>query len=162
MTLKPLGDSAWLVEFPGKSGAAALARVTGLVEALETDRPEGVLDVVPSFDSVAVHFTGVNGTEIRDWIGSVIVTDRTATGEERRIPVCYGGECGPDLEELADFAGLSAEEVIALHSGTVFTVAAVGFSPGFPPPFPHSRSARTSPGRPSATTPDVPPADRTA
>ncbi|RYD46217.1 MAG: carboxyltransferase domain-containing protein, partial [Verrucomicrobiaceae bacterium] len=55
MTLKPLGDSAWLVEFSGETGAAALAKVTGLVAALEKNRPEGVLDVVPSFAAVAVH-----------------------------------------------------------------------------------------------------------
>jgi KipI family sensor histidine kinase inhibitor len=132
MTLKPLGDSAWLVEFPGVSGEAALARVAGLVAALEVDRPAGVLDVVPSFASLAVHFDGVDGNEIRDWIMSVKVSDTLPAGEERRIPVCYGGACGPDLEALADHAGLSAEEVIGLHSGAYYTVAAVGFSPGFP------------------------------
>ena len=132
MTLKPLGDSAWLVEFPGESGGAALARVTGLADALENDRPAGVLDVVPSFASLAVHFDSADGREILEWIGSVSVTDRLPVGEERRIPVCYGGEYGPDLEELAASVGLSTEEVIALHSGAVYTVAAVGFSPGFP------------------------------
>ena len=71
MTLKPLGDSAWLVEFAGESGAAALARVMGLVDALENDRPAGVLDVVPSFASLAVHFDSADGLGIRDWIGSV-------------------------------------------------------------------------------------------
>jgi KipI family sensor histidine kinase inhibitor len=132
MTLKPLGDSAWLVEFPGKSGEAALPRVAGLVAALEVGRPAGVLDVVPSFASVAVHFEGVDGIEIRDWILSVKAADCLSAGEERRIPVCYGGECGPDLEALADHAGLSVQEVIGLHSSACYTVAAVGFSPGFP------------------------------
>lgn len=132
MTFKPLGDSAWLVEFPGKSGEAALARVIGLVDALESNRPAGVLDVVPSFDSVAVHFAGGDGLEILDWIQSATVVDRLPAGEERRIPVCYSGAHGPDLEEVAEKAGLSTEEVIALHSGATYTVAAVGFSPGFP------------------------------
>lgn len=132
MTLKPLGDAAWLVEFPGVSGETALARVTGLVEALKTDRPHGVLDVVPSFDTVAVHFGGGDGVEVREWIGSVTTADRLPEGEEKRIPVCYGGECGPDLEEVAQRVGLSTQEVIALHSGAAYTVAAVGFSPGFP------------------------------
>lgn len=132
MTLKPLGDSAWLVEFPGKSGEEALARVMGLVAALEIDRPARVVDVVPSFDSVAVHFDGVDGMEIREWIGSAVVTDRSAGGEEREIPVCYGGVHGPDLEEVAEQTGMSPEEVVELHSGVVYTVAAVGFSPGFP------------------------------
>ena len=132
MTLKPLGDSAWLVEFPGKSGEAALARVMGLVDALQTNRPAGVLDVVPSFDSVAVHFECADGLEILEWIRSATVVDRLPSGEERQIPVCYGGEHGPDLEEVAEKSGMSAEEVIALHSGATYTVAAVGFSPGFP------------------------------
>ncbi|MES2660337.1 MAG: 5-oxoprolinase subunit PxpB [Verrucomicrobiota bacterium] len=132
MTLKPLGDSAWLVEFPGLSGEAALARVTGLVEALKSGRPAGVLDVVPSFASVAVHFGESDGVEVRERIGSAKVTDQLPAGEEKRIPVCYGGECGPDLEEVAERVGVSTDEVIALHSGATYTVAAVGFSPGFP------------------------------
>ncbi len=132
MTLKALGDSAWLVEFPGEFGKAALARVMGLVAALENGRPAGVLDVVPSFDSLAVHFNEVDGLEILEWIRSVEVTDRWCQGDEREIPVCYGGWHGPDLEELAERTGLSTAEVIARHSGAVYTVAAVGFAPGFP------------------------------
>ena len=132
MTLKPLGDSAWLVEFPEVSGEAALARVMGMVDALEWDRPAGVLDVVPAFDSLAVHFENADELEILDWIRSVNGVDRLPAGEERQIPVCYGGEHGLDLEEVAEKTGLSTEEVIALHSGGVYTVAAVGFSPGFP------------------------------
>ena len=61
MTLKPLGDSAWLVEFPEKSGLEALALVKGYLAALGQDRPAGVLDVVPAFASLAVHFEGENG-----------------------------------------------------------------------------------------------------
>jgi KipI family sensor histidine kinase inhibitor len=132
MTLKPLGDSAWLVEFPGLTGEAALARVMGLVDALEMNRPAGVLDVVPSFDSLAVHFTGGDGLDVLDWIQSVTVVDRLPEGGEIQIPVCYGGEHGPDLEEVARETGLSTEQVIALHSSAIYTVAAVGFSPGFP------------------------------
>ncbi|MES2437684.1 MAG: 5-oxoprolinase subunit PxpB [Verrucomicrobiota bacterium] len=132
MTLKPLGDSAWLVEFPDDKGEAALARVTGLVEALEKSRPDGVLDIVPSFASVAVHLGMADGSEIRTWIASVTMADRLPEGGEKRIPVCYGGEDGPDLIELAAATGLSPDEVISLHSSAVYTVAAVGFSPGFP------------------------------
>lgn len=132
MTLKPLGDSAWLVEFPGKSGETALARVIGLVDALEADRPAGVLDVVPSFASVAVHFEGRNARNVLDWIRSVEWVERLPDGDELEVPVCYGGECGPDLDDVAAASGLSAAEVIALHCGVLYTVAAVGFSPGFP------------------------------
>ncbi len=132
MTLKPLGDSAWLIEFPGMSGDQALARVMGCVAALAQNRPAGVLDVVPSFATVAVHFGAADGDEIREWIGSADVRETRPAGREHEIPVCYGGEAGPDLEEVASRTGMSADAVIALHSGATYTVAAVGFSPGFP------------------------------
>ena len=131
MTLKPLGDCAWLMEFPELAGEAALARVMGWVAALQVDRPAGVLDVVASSDSLAVHSTG-GGPDVLRWIQSVKAVDQLPHGREILLPVCYGGEYGPDLEEVAEKTGLSPAEVVNLHSGAVYTVAAVGFSPGFP------------------------------
>ena len=46
--------------------------------------------------------------------------------------MCYGGEYGPDLEEVARHNGLSVDEVIALHSGGEYLVYMIGFAPGFP------------------------------
>ncbi|MEX1048128.1 MAG: 5-oxoprolinase subunit PxpB [Akkermansiaceae bacterium] len=136
MTLKPLGDSAWLVEFLGNPGAGAVARVAALEAALAEDRPPGVRDVVPSFTSVAVHFDSEDGLGIREWIQAAMLAGGPASnGRAPRvfeIPVAYGGESGPDLNELAAQVGLSAEEVVALHAGADYTVAALGFSPGFP------------------------------
>lgn len=132
MTLKPLGDSAWLVEFPGQSGELALSRVTGLAMALRETRPDAVLDIVPSFASLAVHFGNADALEVRRWICSTQFEDQLPNGEEKKIPVCYGGEYGPDLAEVAKSTGLPEQEIIALHSGATYTVAAVGFSPGFP------------------------------
>jgi len=126
MTLKPLGDSAWLVEF---ADGTPPDRVMRLVAALGKNRPAGLLDVVSSFASVAVHF---KGAEVRGWIESALADDvdvETTAGGDFEIPVCYDG---PDLEEVAAGVGLTADEVIALHSGADYTVAAVGFSPGFP------------------------------
>ncbi|MEO7097791.1 MAG: 5-oxoprolinase subunit PxpB [Luteolibacter sp.] len=129
MTFKPLGDSAWLVEFPD---GTPLGRVMGLASALAENRPPGVRDVVASFASLAVHFDSGDGLEIRDWMEAAMVRCdgfEMKAGGELEIPVCYDG---PDLEDVAAQVGMSVEEVIALHSGAVYTVAAVGFSPGFP------------------------------
>jgi len=134
MTLKALGDSAWLVEYPGKPGAETLAQVAGLVAALAEDPPPGVLDVVPSFAAVAVHFNSEDALEIREWIQAAAADARPELqeGSQVEIPVAYGGAYGPDLGDLAMQVGLSAEEVVALHSGADYRVAALGFSPGFP------------------------------
>jgi KipI family sensor histidine kinase inhibitor len=48
------------------------------------------------------------------------------------IPVHYGGSCGPDLQEVAEYHGLTPAEVIALHSAVTYRVYMIGFSPGFP------------------------------
>ncbi|MUT67127.1 5-oxoprolinase subunit PxpB [Paenibacillus sp. NEAU-GSW1] len=48
------------------------------------------------------------------------------------VPVVYGGECGPDLAEASERAGLSTEAFIRLHSEAEYTVAMLGFMPGFP------------------------------
>jgi inhibitor of KinA len=48
------------------------------------------------------------------------------------IPVCYGGEFGPDLAEVAARNGLSAEEVIRIHASAEYLVYMIGFAPGFP------------------------------
>jgi inhibitor of KinA len=48
------------------------------------------------------------------------------------IPVCYGGDFGPDLASVAEHCGMSAPDVVALHSGAEYLVHAIGFTPGFP------------------------------
>jgi allophanate hydrolase subunit 1 len=48
------------------------------------------------------------------------------------IPVCYGGEFGPDLDEVAELCGLTAVEVVALHAGGEYLAYMIGFAPGFP------------------------------
>ncbi|MDF2938512.1 MAG: kinase inhibitor [Paenibacillaceae bacterium] len=48
------------------------------------------------------------------------------------IPVQYGGQWGPDLEEAASLCGLAPAEWIRLHSGAEYRVLMVGFVPGFP------------------------------
>jgi len=48
------------------------------------------------------------------------------------IPVCYGGEFGPDLDEVASRNGLTTEEVIRIHASADYLVYMIGFAPGFP------------------------------
>ena len=71
-------------------------------------------------------------------VGAAIAHDAdgadTAAGEGRlvTIPVCYGGDFGPDLPFVAQHAGLTEEEVIALHAGREYQIYMLGFLPGFP------------------------------
>jgi len=57
---------------------------------------------------------------------------RQSTVTDVEIPTYYGGEAGPDLDQVAEICGLTPPEVIARHSAALYTVACIGFSPGFP------------------------------
>jgi KipI family sensor histidine kinase inhibitor len=138
-----LGDAALLLELDGSIDAAANARVHALAQAIAARRPTWVRDVVPAYSSLAV-FVDVDAIPDRDdplaeverelrpllHEANADMLDRSARCIE--IPVHYGGEDGPDLQRVADHAGVSPDDVIARHAAADYTVAMLGFAPGFP------------------------------
>jgi KipI family sensor histidine kinase inhibitor len=71
--------------------------------------------------------------EDADWESGVRSLDPPVTHETiLNIPVCYGSDYGPDLADVAAYAGATTDDVIALHCGTTYRVYVVGFVPGFP------------------------------
>lgn len=94
------------------------------------------IDVVPGINSVVVQFDPTL-TRIDAAVASVAET--IAAGVPRldvpeefiEIPVVYGGEAGPDLADVCQYTGLTAEELIALHTSGEYRVDLVGFTPGF-------------------------------
>jgi inhibitor of KinA len=132
----PAGDAALVVEFEEKIDPAISARGAALAEALAAEPIAGVRDIVPGYRSVAVYFDPLR-TDRQQLAGALErLAARTLQHEtERRvpmeIPVCYGGECGPDLPAVAAFAGLAEADVVALHAGATYQVMMLGFTPGF-------------------------------
>jgi inhibitor of KinA len=132
----PLGDQAVLAYLPGEAAAVAFAT------AVRAANQPWLEDVVPAYASVGVFFDAdqVSASEVMKWLGtqySVLSTqyskgNRQApiANQQFVIPVCY--EFAPDLPRVCEHTGLSADEVIRLHTATEFTVYAVGFVPGFP------------------------------
>jgi inhibitor of KinA len=138
MTFSPLGDSAVVVTVGSNQGETSLRWAQALTAALDHDRPAGVIDVVPAFSNVTVFY---DVTRIGDFArlcgeieGRLTRADTAVTSQRLRrveIPVRYGGEFGPDLEELAARANLPVAKVVALHTGADYLVQAIGFAPGF-------------------------------
>ncbi|TWU00299.1 Kinase A inhibitor [Botrimarina colliarenosi] len=96
--------------------------------------PAGILDVVPAFGAVAVHFdpTVTAGDAVTEWLNRHQANDGEASPSRLiELPVCYGDDLGPDLDAVAKHAGLSADEVVRRHAGAEYVVGAVGFQPGF-------------------------------
>ena len=119
------GREALLVEV-GDLDAALV-----LYAALRDAELPGVLDLVPAARTVLVRLDpAVTSPEaVRKATAGLELGGRhRARAGTIEIPVRYDG---PDLAEVAALTGLTADEVIALHTGARWTVAFAGFAPGF-------------------------------
>lgn len=139
MPVFPLGDSAAIIVLGETVDLAMTARVRAVAAEIERHPPPGTVDVVPAFASVAVFFDPPPPGTWSELVGQLELlmarADAGLVSQENRlveIPVTYGGDAGPDLADVAGRAGLTAAEVVALHTGAEYSVHAIGFAPGFP------------------------------
>ena len=112
----PAGDSALIVEFEERIDPDVNARAISCASAIHVARLTGVRDVVPTYRSVAVYFDPLrtDGDALRACLereAGQPTPAATASRSPVRIPVCYGGEFGPDLAGVASFASLSEFDV---------------------------------------------------
>lgn len=94
------------------------------------------VEVVPGIASVLVCFDAAvqDGEEAQRVLEQILAGDIPAlptSGDLIEIPVVYGGPDGPDFEFVCKATDLSAEELVALHTGGEYTVDMIGFTPGF-------------------------------
>lgn len=137
MRVVPAGDAALLVELPPSIDPATSGRVIALERALRARCGTAVRDVVVGYCSLTAYFDPLQTDPVRLESDLRELAARIDPGERLEgplvdVPVCYGGEFGPDLADVAAFAGGSEADVIAIHSGAVYRVYVVGFVPGFP------------------------------
>lgn len=131
------GDSALLVELPPSIDPATSGRVLALARAIEERHGSLVRDLVVGYCSLTVYFDplALDAAWLETQVHAalrVIDAAPEVEGAMVDVPVCYGGELGPDLPDVARVAGCSEDEVVALHTGTIYRVYLVGFVPGFP------------------------------
>lgn len=132
MKLVPLGDQAVLAYPADERGAVALAA------AVRAAGPPWLFDVVPAYASVGVFFDAdqIDVRAVMAWLEALALpaadsgSRLTESCKEFTIPVCY--EMQLDMLRVCEHTGLSTEDVIRLHTGTAYTVYAIGFVPGFP------------------------------
>ena len=130
------GDAAWLVEWPARIDPAISGRAIAFAGDARHLHP-AVRDVVVGYCSVTVYFDPlrVDGDDLESRLSRLASSARDV-GErnvaEIDVDVCYGGEFGPDLADVAARVGMSEQEVIGLHAQRTYRVYVVGFIPGFP------------------------------
>jgi inhibitor of KinA len=135
--IRPLGDTALCLQLGEGIDPEVHRRVRAACAALERARLRGVVEWVPGYTAVTVHYQPqvVRYAELCRSLEAAL-----AAGEELPVPaarvitlpVLYGGLEGPDLKFVADHHRLSVEDVIELHSRPDYLVYLIGFAPGFP------------------------------
>ena len=136
MRCRLAGDSLVMLELGATIDPHLHARVVQLAAALSAVSLPGVTDIVPAYGTIGIHFQPLvtdlarlqaTARQLEASLPAVPVS----SGRLHEIPVHYGGDDGPDLTEVAAFAGCSEDAVIARHSQVDYRVYLLGFVPGF-------------------------------
>jgi KipI family sensor histidine kinase inhibitor len=133
----PLGDSALLVQLGDEIDTTINQRVHALSALINTSPLEGVIETVPAYTTLLIHYDPLilTNAEIHDWIRKKLDHIEDVNWRKPRqleVRVRYGGEYGVDLQFVADYHHLRVEDVIRIHSEKTYTVYMMGFTPGFP------------------------------
>ncbi|MBG9792029.1 kinase inhibitor [Paenibacillus dendritiformis] len=138
MHFYPLGDAAVVVEFDTVIGPASHEQVRLLSLYLDHHPIPGMIEYVPAFTTVTVFYDPVvlRYEEAKAKLERAVEQTADMRLDEKaravEIPVCYGGEFGPDLEDVAAHNHLTPDEVVRIHSSAEYLVYMIGFAPGFP------------------------------
>lgn len=129
-------DQSLLVHFGKEISLETHREIVSFVKLLEAEPLQGILNLHPAYCSVLVKFEASKLThaEVEASLKTYLSRLREvkpAAPRLHEIPVCYGGEQGPDLEQVAAIHKLSVPEVIRLHSSVIYTAYFLGFVPGF-------------------------------
>ena len=136
-TFHPFGDRALLINFPQEIDEEINQQVILLSQKIEDQHWPEIETLIPAYCSLTVcfHFRKTTYAKMKEKIADLIsqIETESVTSFNRivKVPVCYGGRYGPDLEEISQQKELSESEIIRLHTGQDFRVYMLGFLPGF-------------------------------
>jgi inhibitor of KinA len=130
------GDTAVVVQFGENVDAEVNRRVMGLDASVRRRGMAGVVETVPTFRSLMIHYDPrrTSRATLISEVEPLLENDEEVVASPARwtLPACYEGAFAPDLEDVAARTGLVPERVVALHSAATYRVYMIGFLPGFP------------------------------
>ncbi|WJE16540.1 5-oxoprolinase subunit PxpB [Halobacillus sp. ACCC02827] len=146
ITFHPVGDQAVLLQLGDTIDEQVNQHVRKISAHFDKHKPDWMIEYIPAFTTITITYDPfyirkrhAAGVRPYHWICEqlqLILKERTEYKAEHsrtiEIPVCYGGEFGPDLAAVAEHNRLSEEEVIQKHMAGDYLVYMIGFAPGFP------------------------------
>jgi KipI family sensor histidine kinase inhibitor len=133
---QPASDTSLLVSFGHQISLDAHQHVVKLLRLLESEPVIGIRNLHPAYCSVLIKFDALKLQHgeleaiLRPYLARL---EDLCLPEPRQleIPVCYGGEYGPDLNDVSAMHGLTPQQAIGLHASASYVVYFLGFAPGF-------------------------------
>src|ERR1700676_3014137 len=107
-------------------------RVLKLLRLLQSEPIDGILNLHPAYCSLLIKFDPLRLDHDQFEAALLPYLDRLEEApipepQQIEIPVCYGGEFGPDLDDLAAMHGISPAQAVELHSSSTYIVYFLGF-----------------------------------
>jgi len=132
----PSGDSAIIIKAGDDISVEINRTVRSLLARIEQEKIVGIVDFIPSYNELMVCYNpAIIGfrrlVEIVKSLDSDLDSVELPASSTILVPVVYGGDFGPDLQDVAVYNNLSAEDVVKIHSSATYLVYMLGFTPGF-------------------------------
>ncbi|HEX7065748.1 MAG TPA: carboxyltransferase domain-containing protein, partial [Bacillales bacterium] len=151
-TLSPLGEASVVIQLSEEIDIQTQKKISVIASYLDEHPLPGMIEYIPAFTTITIFYDPMevlssrqnsvrsnDSTErlpydlVCDGINEMISDLPEAQDQQRNvveIPVCYGGDFGPDLGFVAEHNGLEQEDVIKIHSNGDYLVYMIGFAPG--------------------------------
>ena len=131
------GDCSVCVEFGNEISPEINKKIRAVKIAVEKSGIEGIVETVPTYRSLLVYYKpeiisfreiSEKFEELMGSLDNIEIPPPTVI----EIPVLYGGEMGPDIQNVAEHNGKTVEEVIQIHTSEEYLIYMIGFIAGFP------------------------------
>jgi len=141
LNIEPLGDQALILRFSEVFSIEINQQVHDVAKLIKESSLSGLLEVVPAYTTLTVFYNPLAFdvspydevlSLIKNLLSQNLLASEKSPSQVVELPVCYEGVMAPDIEEVAQRLMLSVEEVISLHSSSLYQVCFLGFAPGFP------------------------------
>jgi len=131
-TFHVIGDRGLLVKYGNSIDIEINKKVRSIAASIRRHR--GVVEAVPAYCSITILYNPIliKAHELKDYVSKLKPTDVDSTERTIIVPVCYDGDFGPDIREVASLHGISTGDLVQIHSEAKYYVYMLGFTPGFP------------------------------
>jgi len=139
--ISQINEFSALIEFGNEINEEINKKIRAFCLYIDEHPFEGLIEYVPYFTSISIIYEPLKidnyppFEKVKTILEDMVSNINIASIEEENIveiPVCYSGEFGPDIEQVAKINNITVDEVIKIHSEGKYLVYMIGFAPGFP------------------------------